>query len=221
MKIFLCKHRLCRHCSKTETSKITYIPNAIPPQMISQIQTWLETQKSFSGGTKDSYRQIPREQIWFDKQNRYFGKNWKNRYQRWEAHSYPPFLIELEKYLQTFVPNGDRTRLNSCLVNLYRNQNDSIRKHCDSPDSFGTTPTILVLSIGVPRRIVFTPREYNPKNHRSMRLKNDEPPIEITLESGSLLIMSGGSQKYFCHEIPKERLPCGKRYSLTFREYLE
>ena len=221
MKIFLSKHRICRHCSKTETSKITYLPNVIPPESIAEIQSWLEQQKGFRGGTPDSFRKIPREQIWFDKQQRYFGKYWKNRYQRWEGHHYPPFLTQLEKHLQTFVPVGDNTRLNSCLVNLYRNQEDSIRKHCDSPDSFGTTPTILVLSIGQPRRIVFTPREYNPDNHRSMKIKTDESPIEITLESGSLLIMSGGSQKYFCHEVPKETYPCDKRYSLTFREYLE
>ena len=41
----------------------------------------------------------------------------------------------------------------------------------------------------------------------------------ITLEDNSLLIMAGGSQKYYTHEIPK----CDSdevRYSMTFREYL-
>ena len=49
--------------------------------------------------------------------------------------------------------------------------------------------------------------------------KNIEDKYEIELEDNSILIMAGGSQKYFTHEIPE----CEKsniRYSLTFREYI-
>lgn len=220
MKIFLTKDKICRHCNTYETSKITYIPRVISIDQEKEILSWLESLDKFKGGTMDSLREIPREQVWFDKKMRYFGKSWNKKYDRWVSNPYTDFLLDLETKMQNFVPENDSTILNSCLINLYRNEHDSIRKHCDSPESFGTTPTILVLSIGAPRRIVFSKRHYNPDNHRSMRLK-PEKPIDITLESGSLLIMSGGSQKYFCHEVPKETKPCGKRYSLTFREYLD
>ena len=43
---------------------------------------------------------------------------------------------------------------------------------------------------------------------------------KITLESGSMLIMSGTTQKYYSHEIPKTDEKKNIRYSLTFREYI-
>ena len=220
MKFFFTKDKISSYPRLYETSTIRYVPDVISTEKELEIINWLESLDSFRGGTTDSMRYVPREQIWFDKKMRYFGKTWSQKYDRWMPNQYGSFLTKLEETMQTFVPKMDSTQLNSCLINLYRNENDSIRKHCDSPESFGTTPTILVLSIGAPRRIVFSHRHYNPENHRSMRLKKEDP-IEITLASRSLLIMSGGSQKYFCHEIPKEKYPCGKRYSLTFREYLD
>ena len=39
--------------------------------------------------------------------------------------------------------------INSCLVNRYRSGADSIKPHRDSLDSFGPTPTIIGLSIGI------------------------------------------------------------------------
>ena len=63
------------------------------------------------------------------------------------------------------------------------------------------------LSLKSTRKIVIKPiKETGIKN------------IEFILEPNSLFIMSGASQKYFTHEIPK----CDSvdiRYSMTFREY--
>ena len=61
---------------------------------------------------------------------------------------------------------------------------------------------------------------YNSEGSDS--LKNDtnsDLDLEFELRDNSILIMSGASQKYFTHEIPKESNR-DKRYSLTFREYL-
>ena len=49
----------------------------------------------------------------------------------------------LEKYPKYSFP-----KINSALINKYRDGNDSIRAHRDTPDSFGEYPTILVYSIG-------------------------------------------------------------------------
>ena len=50
---------------------------------------------------------------------------------------------------------------------------------------------------------------------------NNKDNFDILLKSGSLLIMSGSSQKYFSHSIPTEHnYKNNVRYSLTFREYL-
>ena len=43
---------------------------------------------------------------------------------------------------------------------------------------------------------------------------------EFNLDDNSLLIMSGASQRYFCHSIVKELDKTNPRYSLTFRQYL-
>ena len=204
-----------------ETSKIKYLPNAITPEKESEILQWLKSRNDFKGGQEETNFRVPRHQVWFDREKRYFGRGWKNRYPRWESSDYDTFLDKLEGDMQHFVPQKDPTQLNSCLINHYRNHEDSIRKHCDSPESFGPLPTILVLSIGTPRTIVFNKRHFNPENYRSIRLIENTEPISIRLESCSLLIMSGAAQRHFCHEVPREEIPCGERYSLTFREYLE
>jgi hypothetical protein len=42
---------------------------------------------------------------------------------------------------------------------------------------------------------------------------------KFVLDNNSLFIMSGSSQRYYCHSIEKDNT-INERYSLTFREYL-
>ena len=44
--------------------------------------------------------------------------------------------------------------------------------------------------------------------------------FSFELEPGSLFMMAGSSQRFFSHEIPKTTEKCGRRYSLTFREFV-
>ena len=105
------------------------------------------------------------------------------------------------------------------MVNKYRDGNDSIKPHRDTPDSFGEYPTISGLSIGGKRKIVFRKIDYDLKNYNSMKKdKTSEVDFEMELEDNSLFIMGGASQKYYSHEIPKSESK-ETRYSLTFREF--
>ena len=110
------------------------------------------------------------------------------------------------------------TRLGTLIVHevLDENGKNIIPKHRDSEDIFGQNPTIAVLSIGTPRIIRFTP--VNPTIKSVKAISNDT--IDIILEHGSLLIMSGTMQKYYCHEILSDDNITDSRYSLTFREHI-
>ena len=60
-------------------------------------------------------------------------------------------------YIRVTVPI-----INSCLINKYRDNNDSIKPHRDSLSSFGNNLTIVGLSIGSSRilrlkRIIYLP----------------------------------------------------------------
>lgn len=93
---------------------------------------------------------------------------------------------------------------NSCLVNLYRDGRDSMGWHADDEPELGREPVIASLSLGDTR--VFR-----------MRHKETKTVVEIPLEHGSLLVMSGLMQQCWVHEIPKTKKPVGQRINLTFR----
>ena len=78
---------------------------------------------------------------------------------------------------------------------------------------------------GVSFKIAFDEKyqnEYNEllkdKENIKKETKTELLNKSIKLESGSILIMDGATQKYFCHSIDKEDTT-NNRYSLTFRQY--
>ncbi len=190
-----------------------YEQNIFPPEFMIELRKWLDNQ-NFKDGFSLEGKQIPRQQIWFQKDMKYFCEEWKYRYDRWESEEYKNILILIQNKIQGVMYQIiDEEKLdiykpilNSCLINKYRDGQDSIKPHSDCPQSFGEFPTIANFSIG---------------GSRNMLLQNKitKETTNITLEDNSLLIMAGGSQKYYTHEIPK----CDSdevRYSMTFREYL-
>jgi alkylated DNA repair dioxygenase AlkB len=76
--------------------------------------------------------------------------------------------------------------------------------HADDEPELGHEPVIASLSLGDTR--VFR-----------MRHKETKTVVELPLEHGSLLIMSGLMQQCWVHEIPKTKKPVGQRINLTFR----
>ena len=109
---------------------------------------------------------------------------------------------------------------NSCLINKYRNGNDSIKRHSDNQSHFGENPTILGLSFGESRTISFERRMYDPMNPKIIKKdKNKKDNFNLKLEGNSMFIMAGSSQKYFTHEVKKEINKTNTRYNMTFREH--
>jgi len=95
---------------------------------------------------------------------------------------------------------------NSMLANLYRDGSDSIGWHRDNEKGLGPEPTIALISLGAERKFSLRRRD----DHRSR--------CDIILEHGSLLVMSGTTQRYWEHAIPRTSAIAGARISLTFRQ---
>tara|TARA_B100000575_G_scaffold292390_1_gene300611 strand:+ start:3111 stop:3785 length:675 start_codon:yes stop_codon:yes gene_type:complete len=205
---------------------IKYIPNFLDQSYIDNI---LEELKGYDyiGGKTDYGTDIPRVQKWMHNDNQPFSLLWKKQFARWQPKNYTPHIRNLqdniiEIYSRKYkLPEYAKTpKINSSLVNTYRDGKDSISFHRDNLPEFGINPTIMVVSFGETRKIQFRRVKYNILNPKSMKLDNDlqHQNFNIDLEEGSLLVMGGVTQKYFAHGIDK----CSTnniRYSITFREH--
>ena len=139
---------------------------------------------------------------------------------KWKSFNYDNELIDIQKIVQEKInsfnleEHGFTTpNINSCLINKYRSGSDYITAHRDTNLSFGEYPTIIGLSLGSPRNLIF--KRINKYNINKCK----DNSLKLRLESGSLFIMGGSSQKYYTHEIPIEETD-DTRYSLTFREFI-
>lgn len=209
-----------------ETSYIYYQPNVVSPRVVSDIYNWLDGMTDFRCGYIHEM-QISREQKWYHTKMEYFSREWTKEYPRWQSFEYCDTLRKYQGIVQDLTNNVcdifsiKKHTFNSCLINKYNNGDNFIKEHSDSQTTFGDNPTIAILSVGTPRTMNFTRRYYNPKNIRNVIPNHSEYDLNksITLEPGSLLIMAGATQKYFCHSIDRAETD-KKRYSLTFREYI-
>ncbi len=207
-----------------------YKSNFFEKELIDKIRGFVTSQE-YRDGHCVSGREIPRKQLWFQREGKYFCNTWKKTYDRWKAvDTYPEILNqisteiknhpELSSILESHDIDFANMEINSCLVNKYRNGDDSIRAHRDTYLSFGKHPIIIGVSLG-DSRILRVRRLHNPEIFKSLKVqKASDENIDFLLEDNSLFIMAGHSQIYFSHEIPKME-DKGVRYSLTFREFSE
>jgi alkylated DNA repair dioxygenase AlkB len=94
---------------------------------------------------------------------------------------------------------------NSVLANYYRSEQDAMGWHADNERELGDQPTIASISVGAARRFVL----------RHKRRKQER--VELELQSGSLLVMTGSTQQFYKHAVPRQRAPAGSRINLTYR----
>ena len=115
-----------------------------------------------------------------------------------------PFSSELDE-LRRQIQNIAQIQFTTCLLNLYRDGQDSNGWHSDDEKELGLNPPIASISLG-------TPRFFHLKHKTNKDLKH-----KILLEHGSLLLMTGPTQHFWKHQIPKTAKPIGERINLTFR----
>jgi len=106
--------------------------------------------------------------------------------------------------LRELVSDAAGVRFNSVLLNRYRDGSDSVSWHRDDEPELGRNPTIASLSLGATRRFKL----------RDLATKETH---DLDMVDGSLLVMSGPSQREWEHCVPKTKRPVGERINLTFR----
>lgn len=111
-----------------------------------------------------------------------------------------PTLLEIKSVVEELA----RTTFNSVLVNLYRDGNDSMGLHADDEPELGPEPIIASVSLG-------GERNFRLRHRESKELR------QISLASGSVLVMSGRSQACWMHDIPKTKRYVAPRINLTYR----
>ncbi len=109
--------------------------------------------------------------------------------------------------LKKDIKNIFNLEFNSVLLNLYRNGEDTVGWHSDNEPELGSNPIILSLSLGEERDFM-------------LRNKNMNQKLKINLENGSVLIMSGLTQKNWEHSLPRRKKVKNPRINLTFRNII-
>lgn len=96
---------------------------------------------------------------------------------------------------------------NAVLLNLYRNGSDSVSWHSDKEHKIGSNPNIASVTFGQTRPFRFRHKQ-----------RKDIPQLEIPLYHGTLLLMSGTTNTFWEHHIPKSVKHMLPRINLTFRQ---
>lgn len=109
------------------------------------------------------------------------------------------------KELKSRVESVSQLDFNAILVNLYRDGEDSNGWHADNEKELGNDPLIASVSLGAER--IFEMQHIHSKKR-----------IKLTLEHGSLLCMLQGSQRFWKHQLPKDKKVNSPRMNLTFRK---
>lgn len=111
-----------------------------------------------------------------------------------------PWLEQLAGIRRQLAKIGS---FNSCLLNHYRDGQDSIGLHSDDePELRGPIASV---SLGATRQFQIRHRATNGR-------------YNLQLQHGSLLVMGGTMQQLWRHGIPKEPRVTGARINLTFRQ---
>ncbi|MXY54229.1 MAG: alpha-ketoglutarate-dependent dioxygenase AlkB [Gammaproteobacteria bacterium] len=117
------------------------------------------------------------------------------------AQPWPDAVQSLAKQVSSAL----QWRTNFVLVNRYRSGRDHLGWHSDDERDMGPAPVVATVSIGVPRTFRMAARRKGSPNH------------DVVLESGSLFLMWGRSQRHYRHCVPRRLREAGERVSFSFR----
>jgi len=116
-------------------------------------------------------------------------------------HPFTPLLNSIK----TTIEETTKMTFSSCLLNLYRDGQDSNGWHADDEKELGKNPVIASVSFGAERLFHL--------KHKKIKTQK----YKLNLQNGSLLVMKGETQHQWFHQISKTKKRIGKRINLTFR----
>ncbi len=99
------------------------------------------------------------------------------------------------------VPSG--VAFNGALLNRYHSGRDSMGWHDDEPE-FGENPVPVIASVSFG----------GTRNSQLRHKRRKELKASVELTHGSLLVMLGGTQENWLHQVPKTAKPVNKRLNL-------
>jgi alkylated DNA repair dioxygenase AlkB len=140
----------------------------------------------------------PRLTAWFGDAGVDYSLTGKSR----EPLPWSPELLLIKNKIEPFAD----AKFNSVLLNYYRDGNDSVSWHTDNDGIPGKNWIVASVSFGQPRRF-------------DIRYRDDHAvKYSVMLENGSYLLMKGGFQEKWQHQVPKEKSAILPRINLTFRK---
>ena len=116
------------------------------------------------------------------------------------ALPWTPLLLDLKQQ----VENRTNETYNSCLLNLYHDGSEGMAWHSDAEKELKKNGAIASLSLGAERKFAF-------------KHKQTKETLSFELHHGSLLVMTGETQRYWLHRLPPTQKVHTPRINLTFR----
>jgi alkylated DNA repair dioxygenase AlkB len=142
---------------------------------------------------------LPRLQQWFGDEGRTY--TWSGI--RMDPLPWTDTLLGVRRRVEAVV----RASFNSVLLNYYRDGEDTVGWHADDEPELGRAPVIASVSLGAERDFL-------------MRHNTDaDPRVRLVLPHGSLLVMSGPTQRFWQHTLPRRKSVRDPRINLTFRAF--
>ena len=154
---------------------------------------------------------------WHHDQIKMYGKEvFLPRYSAWHGDDDKPYTysgLTLQPspwnkgllFIKEKIEAVANTRFNSVLLNWYRDGEDYINWHTDAEKSLGKNPTIGSVNFGAMRTF------------QLRRMDDNTEKLELPLKHGTFLLMSGETQHFWQHGVPKEKKVKQLRINLTFR----
>jgi alkylated DNA repair dioxygenase AlkB len=206
------------------------IPNFLDEDEIIIYENYLAETTNWKTGYPHS---APRYQKWYSDDDQYFSKYWLNQtHDRWKSNTHEEWLLNLRKKVQTKIDSiydqiittyrldgCNELKINSSLINYYRDGKDSIKYHTDDEKVFGSNPTVAMLTFGTTRNLDFKRIHYKRETDMNIILNESESYLNRSFKilPGTLFMMMGSVQKYYCHGVEKDPSILDPRYSITFR----
>jgi alkylated DNA repair dioxygenase AlkB len=179
---------------------VAYFPGFFPPAEADRLFAALLTTTAWRQDAMKLYGKpvnLPRLAAWYGDEGAGY------RYSGIENTplSWTEALIEVKHAIEPVCG----VTFNSVLLNRYRTGQDSVSWHADDEPEFGENPVIGSVSFG-------GTRAFQLRHKKRKGLKQ-----EVELTHGSLLVMRGGTQRNWVHQIPKTKRVVAERVNLTFR----
>lgn len=127
------------------------------------------------------------------------------------GQDFPAFALAIKSHVESILApiyGEEQTRFNYCVCNYYATGRSGVFWHTDAEPELRDDCPIACVSFGAERVFSLIPNIPNTK----------QPPLDIRLQHGSLVIMAGATQRNYLHAIQKEEGVGNRpRFSLTFR----